>query len=97
MTKIIGAQLIVQERQEQLEKHGRSVDRDIKENDGFQLVHAASILCTPNPDHTPEVNTDAPYGWDEELWEKMLNKDYKQRLIIAGALIAAEIDRIEND
>lgn len=64
------------------------------ENASFQLVHAASILCTPNPDHTVEVDSEAPFGWDKELFEKMINKDYRSRLIIAGALIAAELDRI---
>ncbi len=36
-----------------------------------------------------------PKEWDKTITEKMLNKNYKQRLVIAGALIAAEIDRLE--
>ena len=35
-------------------------------------------------------------NWDEDLWQKMCNKSYKDRLIIAGALIAAEIDRLQS-
>ncbi len=38
--------------------------------------------------------TPIPAGWDKQIWEHMLKKKHKQRLIIAGALIAAEIDRI---
>jgi len=36
----------------------------------------------------------APEGWNEERWNKMLNKSDERRLVIAGALIAAEIDRL---
>ncbi len=47
------------------------------------------------------MTTLPPEGWNKELHNKMMNKPYKDRLIIAGALIAAEIDRInrkkEND
>ena len=39
-------------------------------------------------------NPDTPYGWDKKIWQHMTNKPLKERLIIAGALIAAEIDRI---
>jgi hypothetical protein len=92
-----GIELIATERREQIEKHKRTILHDIENNDGFQLVQAASILCTPNPTHTAEVQSEAPFGWDEDIFERMINKDYKQRLIIAGALIAAEIDRIENE
>jgi len=37
-----------------------------------------------------------PKGWDHKIWEKMCHKNYKKRLIIAGALIAAEIDRLNS-
>ena len=33
-----------------------------------------------------------PHGWNPVFWKKMIDKDYKDRLVIAGALIAAEID-----
>ena len=36
---------------------------------------------------------EAPHGWDKELFEKMVDKPHIERLTIAGALIAAEIDR----
>lgn len=35
-----------------------------------------------------------PKGWDATIYQKMINKDKMQRCVIAGALIAAEIDRI---
>lgn len=35
-----------------------------------------------------------PTGWDKSIWAKMCSKSYKERLIMAGALIAAELDRL---
>lgn len=35
-----------------------------------------------------------PAAWDENICSNMASKNYIQRLTIAGALIAAEIDRI---
>jgi hypothetical protein len=92
---LTGIQLIEMERQEQLTKHGRTVERDFKENDGFQLIQAAIILATPNPTHSQEDLDEAPHGWNKELFEKMINKPHMERLTIAGALIAAEIDRLQ--
>jgi hypothetical protein len=95
-----GIELIAQERQEQIEKHGRTIDRDIAENDKNQLSSGASILALNYPFICLEVydveESHCPPDWDQELWCKMVNKPYKERLIIAGALIAAEIDRLQN-
>jgi hypothetical protein len=91
MTKS-GIELIAEERQEQLTKHGRTIESDVNENQYLQLVHATAKLLSPN--HEKETQ---PFGWSEEIWNRMRSKQYKERLIIAGALIAAEIDRIQND
>ena len=40
-----GIELIAEERQEQIEKHGRSIERDVKENDNYQLSNAAGLLA----------------------------------------------------
>jgi len=37
----------------------------------------------------------APYGWDATVWEELYNKTMLERLIIAGTLIANEIDKIK--
>lgn len=92
-----GIELIAKERQEQIEKHHRSVEIDVIVNDNYQLSEAAMDLAAI--DAYP-LGPEAPLGWNEEIWHHMLEKDYKERLIIAGALLAAEIDRIqklEND
>jgi hypothetical protein len=86
-----GIELIAQERQEQVEKHGRTIDKDVRLNTNGQLSVAAGILSQMFiPDNMDLI----PIGWDESIWNKMLCKPYKERLIIAGALIAAEIDRL---
>jgi hypothetical protein len=93
-----GIQLIAQERKEQIEKHGRTIAMDRKNNKKQQLRIGAKFLLTKD-DWTLTDKQDAyflkPEGWGLEAWFKMFYKDYKSRLIIAGALIAAEIDRIQ--
>jgi hypothetical protein len=88
-----GIELIAQERKEQIEKHGRTVEKDVIENDFYQLKLAAIMLLGGGYrlDHKNEV----PFCWDEKIWQHMISKPIKERLIIAGALIAAEIDRLQ--
>ena len=86
-----GIGLIAIERLEQIEKHNRSIVDDVSLNGGEQLRLAAIRLLTDSF----ERDCMKPNGWDERLWCKMANKNYMQRLIISGALIAAEIDRIQ--
>jgi hypothetical protein len=86
-----GIELIAIERQEQIHKHHRTIGHDVLQNSGCQLAYGAERLCVPGLDI---YNYQAPDGWNDELWEKMTGKPYKERLIIAGALIAAEIDRL---
>lgn len=88
-----GIELIAAERQEQIEKHGRTIESDVLQNPSGQLVIGAIALIR-------RVNRafwkDMPARWDDVICKKMAKKSYKERLIIAGALIAAEIDRIQN-
>jgi hypothetical protein len=89
--KRTGIELIAQERQEQIELHGRTLKQDSKLNKGKQLVIAAIAIAHPK---APVIGYCAPDNWDEKHFRRMKNKSYKKRLIIAGALIAAELDRI---
>ena len=93
-----GISLISDEREEQIMKHNRTVLKDILENTDFQLSQAASVLCINYPTQcltVEDVEVDhIPYGWNMEIWVKIVNKSYEERLVIAGALIAAELDRI---
>jgi len=101
-----GIELIAAERQEQLEKHGRTVEADVALNQHGQLSFAVVSLCSEydvdgNVRGDERVRIDhftrwRPMGWDKEIWLKMISKPYPERLVIAGALIAAEIDRLNN-
>lgn len=88
-----GIELIAQERQEQIEKHGRTIVSDAEQNIDGQLLWAARNIISKDP-HQYQFN--CPKGWDQNIYNKMCNKSHKDRLIIAGALIAAEIDRLNH-
>lgn len=85
-----GVELIAIEREEQFKKHGRTIYDDAIQNPNRELIAGASALLYP----VPSVYY-FPQYWDEKIVSKMISKSYKERLIIAGALIAAEIDRIQ--
>lgn len=86
--KKTGIELIAEERKEQIEKHGFDVTKDSGYNDN-ELIKAALFAINPN-------QFEWPFYWMEEFREKIKNKPNDvERLKIAGALIAAEIDRIQ--
>lgn len=104
-----GIELIAQERQEQIEKHGRTIEKDVEYNHGKYTDHNGEQINNPQltaaarwliHDDVMKYWVDQelfrPFGWDRGIWSKMINKTYKERLIISGALIAAEIDRLQN-
>lgn len=98
-TKKTGIELIAQERAEQLSKHNRTIEQDVKNNDSEELICGAMALLNIDfPDEIIEGRdiSKFPSKWDNSICQKMVNKPYKERLIIAGALIAAEIDRLQN-
>jgi len=86
-----GIELINDERNEQIDKHVRALEYDASFNTDCQLGTAACTLAYEEIEALPIF---PPTNWDEDLWAKMIAKPYKERLIIAGALIAAEIDRV---
>ena len=94
----IGIELISKEREEQLSKHHIAVIDDAMYNKGYQLSFAAAALSCPFPESmglSSENQYGCPSGWDAKIWCKMIHKPYKDRLVVAGALLAAEIDRLQ--
>lgn len=85
-----GIELIAEERQRQIEVEKFSPEHDDRWGKG-QLAMAAICYAEPG-NHYPEVK---PFGfpWDVEWW-KPDPKNPIRDLIKAGALIAAEIDRL---
>ncbi len=86
-----GIELIAQERDEQINKHRRSLENDVNLNNDGQLLRATRELLQQHPS-----NMGFPHDWDKQIIHRMASKPLKERLVIAGALIAAEIDRIQN-
>lgn len=93
-----GIELIAEERQEQIEKHGFDLHDDAEFYDEGELVEAAKYALTLDKNYYPT-------GWEFWWHDKMMDKQKRlseqefwiERLKIAGALIAAEIDRIQNE
>lgn len=85
--KKTGIELIGQERKEQIEKHGYTTDIDKDVNKYCELLGAAEYI----------INKDRnkfPLRWHLSLMEKFDKKSRIEQLTVAGALIAAEIDRL---
>lgn len=79
-----GIELIAIERQEQIEKHGYTTEND-RVYDNNQLSDFATAI----------LQEDASwYPWNKTLWVHIKRKPKIEQLAIAGALIAAEIDRL---
>jgi hypothetical protein len=90
-----GVELIAEERQEQIEKHGFDVNRDVQINDSGELTAAALFVLTGEDNYYPS-------SWEEWFRNKLVSKTAStpnpeiERLKIAGALLAAEIDRLQS-
>lgn len=84
-----GIQLISEERDEQISKHGYSMSHDVNVNfDGELITAALGVISGSDRSFPPD--------WDLVQVRYMCAKPYKERLAIAGAFIAAEIDRLQN-
>lgn len=93
-----GIELIAEERQNQISK-GYTTEIDIRVNNDKQLLDAAVLLMS----YTEHLNyldynfhECVPDGWNLDIWVRLCRKPYLERITIAGALIAAEIDRINS-
>lgn len=97
-----GIELISEERQEQLTKHGITILGDVNFNTQNQLLSGIMMLSSKigfkrAGVEMPEGAVDdmIPEGWDREICLKMLGKSDIEQLKIIGAFSAAEIDRIQ--
>jgi hypothetical protein len=85
-----GVELIVAERERQVSQEGWSSEHD-DSHDGAELATAA--VCYVLYGH--HINGRVPdlWPWDAPWWKP--SKDAVRNLVKAGALIAAEIDRLQ--
>lgn len=101
-----GVELIAEERKRQIEEEGYNLAYDKKHGNG-EMGMAAAAYAVPNsvlinPTVAEDDSTDIVYGsrftslwpWEARDW-KPTPKDRIKELVKAGALIAAEIDRLQ--
>ena len=89
-----GIELITQERDEQITKHQKTKEHDLLKN-GLAQLQAGAMGLLAGYNYDMDKMPETPRGWDEAMWNKALNKSTVERLKIAGALLAAEIDRLQ--
>lgn len=87
-----GIELIKKEREKQISQHGFTGEHHFNNPhwyDKSQLIEAANTLSMK------EIKSClVPFNWDIVWFSDLCNRPYKERLVIAGALIASEIDRL---
>lgn len=83
-----GIELIAEERKEQIEKHGW----DIQSDSGYEKEELlkAALFCID------QKRFEWPFFWIMKYRTKIINKSRIDQLKVAGALIAAEIDRLSH-
>ena len=93
-----GAELIAKERKRQIEEEHYSPQHDATYNSDGRLARAAACYASPEgyrrlsfPDSHP---TPEMWPWGAETWRPTPD-DRIRELVKAGALIAAEIDRLQ--
>lgn len=84
-----GAELIAAERQRQINEEGFTLEHDQKWTD--ELVRAA--YCYLVNAENPLLGPPSVWPWHEDWWTP--SDDPVRNLVKAGALIAAEIDRLQ--
>lgn len=93
--KTHGIDLIAKERQKQIDKYGFTGEHHASHPEWYdadQIAKAAGRLIL---DEFPGVSEPTPLNWDKNHFLDMMQRSKKERLVIAGALIAAELDRLE--
>lgn len=84
-----GAELIANERKRQIEVEGWTTDHDDKWTHGELWLAASCYMGLDDFEKAPEL-----WPWSRKWWKP---KDRLNNLVRAGALIAAEIDRLQRE
>jgi len=89
-----GIELIADERKRQIEVEGWTPQHDSEHTDDSIACAAA---CYAFPERHRPMRGGIPFGWKwAKLWWKPSPENRVKELVKAGALIAAEIDRLQN-
>ena len=89
-----GIELIAEERQRQIDVEGWNAEHDDIGHNGEQLAEAAALYALPEIRRCYEYDVMNLWPWDKKWW-KPTPDDRVRELAKAGALIAAEIDRLQ--
>ena len=93
-----GIDWIKEERQEQIEKHGFDAEHDDKGfNANSEMLQAAGYLMgevARGKNLSDTFWVDFPQPWNLDFKKKFDQKSDIEKLAVAGALVAAEIDRM---
>lgn len=91
-----GAELIAKERKRQIEKEGWTKKHDRQEHDDGELLKAAICYARAGADGMDKVTAwkHWDWPWSPKWWKP---EDRIRNLVKAGALIAAEIDRLQHE
>lgn len=90
-----GIEIIAEERQRQIDVKGWSIEHDVAANNDEQLARAAALYTLPDDRRAYEFDVINLWPWDRR-WYKPSPDNRIKELAKAGALIAAEIDRLQN-
>lgn len=90
--KETGLGLVIEERVRVQSITGRDEATDLWYQKS-ELAKAAKCMLyfSKNPSWLDTLN---PLRWNKMTWHKMITSSYKRRLVIAGQLICAELDRL---
>ena len=69
-------------------KSGMSQIKDV----GQELVGAATILLMPV--EADRNSAKMPAGWTGKVWNEMIKKPHSERVVLAGVLMAMELNRV---
>lgn len=93
---------IAEERFRQIDEEGFTPEHDLEEHAASQLCLAAISYAAPEPVFVHRHISGGshtfcdPWPWHRK-YDKRTKHDYRRRLVIAGAFIAAEIERLDRE
>lgn len=89
---------VIAERLSHIVKHGKTIMFDLENNSERQLSIGAALIAARDEftDSFGEPILYTPKGWNQEQYQKMLDKPYRERVVIAASLLLAEIDRLDH-
>lgn len=89
-----GAELIAKERKRQIEKEGWTKQHDRDMHDEGELLRAAICYARAGTEDIDFDEARQDWPWSSKWWKP---EDRIRNLVKAGALIAAEIDRLQHE